>query len=291
MTSYRIQHKTTYDYAYPVATSHHSARLKPLSSELQTCQSFRLKVDPDTADLIERLDYFGNAIQMFSIQESHDKLIVESDSEVDVVAQAYDIQSLTTTCAELRSTLTDIKRSDLIDIKQFLYPTETTPTIPQAKEFGMRFFGDGESLGSAIGAMLAAYHDEFSFDPKATEINTPVSEVFSKKRGVCQDFAHSMIASLRACGISARYVSGYLLTLPPEGEERLVGADASHAWVSIYTPEAGWIEVDPTNNLICSDQHVRVAYGRDFADVSMLNGAVTGGGEHTLTVEVTMEPV
>lgn len=291
MTRYRIQHKTIYDYAYPVATSHHSARLKPLSSDLQTCHSFRLKVNPKTADLVERLDYFSNAIQMFSIQETHDQLVVESHSEVDVVAQAYDLHSLTTGCTELRNTLTDIKRSDLIDIKQYLYPTETTPNIPQAKEFGMRFFGDGENLGSAISSMLTAYHNEFSFDPKATEINTPVSEVLLNKRGVCQDFAHSMIASLRACGISARYVSGYLLTHPPEGEERLVGADASHAWVSIYAPEVGWIEVDPTNNLVCSDQHVRVAYGRDYADVSMLNGAVTGGGEHKLTVEVTMEPV
>lgn len=291
MTRYRIQHKTTYDYAYPVATSHHSARLKPLSSDLQTCQSFRLKVDPNTADLIERLDYFGNAIQMFSIQETHDQLVVESDSEVEVFSQAYDLQKLTTDCAELRRILTDIKRTELIDIKQYLYPTEITPSIPQAKEFGMRFFSDDVNLGAAIRAMLTAFHEEFSFDPKATEINTPVSEVLANKRGVCQDFAHSMIASLRACGVSARYVSGYLLTHPPEGEERLVGADASHAWVSIYAPEVGWIEVDPTNNLICSDQHVRVAYGRDYADVSMLNGAVTGGGEHKLTVEVTMEPV
>jgi len=291
MIHYRIHHKTTYDYVYPVATSHHSARLKPLDSDLQTCQHFRLKVSPPTADMIERIDYFGNAMQMFSIQESHDQLVVDSESEVEVVAQPPDLSSVTTLCRDWRNVLSDVKRSDLIDVKQFLYATEITPSIPQAHDFGQRFFTDETSLGSALAAMLNAYHTEFSFDPKATEINTPVSEVISTKRGVCQDFAHSMIASLRACGISARYVSGYLQTVPPEGEERLVGADASHAWVSVYTPELGWVEIDPTNNMVCGDQHVRVAYGRDYSDVSMLNGAVTGGGEHTLTVEVTMEPV
>lgn len=291
MIRYRIHHKTTYDYVYPVATSHHSARLKPLSSDLQTCDHFRLKVTPLTADMIERIDYFGNAMHMFSIQETHDQLVVDSESEVDVVAQSPDLSKVTTLCRDWREVLSDVKRSDLIDVKQFLYATEITPSIPQALEFGQRFFGDDATLGSALTGMLDAYHNEFNFDPKATEINTPVSEVLLNRRGVCQDFAHSMIASLRACGISARYVSGYLLTLPPEGEERLVGADASHAWVSVYTPELGWVEVDPTNNMVCGDQHVRVAYGRDYADVSMLNGAVTGGGEHTLSVEVTMEPV
>lgn len=290
MTYYRIHHKTTYSYTYPVASSHHSARLKPLDSDLQICRSFRLNVQPDTSDLIERLDYFGNAIQMFSIQETHQTLLVESESHVEVFAQPHDIHSLNTFCKDLRILLTDIKRPDLIDIKQYLYPTEITPSTPQVKAFGMRFFQDEAPLGSAIAAMLAAFNSEFSFDPKATDINTPVDDVLSTKRGVCQDFAHLMIASLRACGISARYVSGYLLTLPAEGKERLVGADASHAWVSIYAPEVGWIEVDPTNNLVCGDQHVRVAYGRDYSDVSMISGAVTGGGNQTIDVEVTMEP-
>lgn len=291
MARYRIHHKTTYHYQYPVGTSHHTARLKPLDNAFQKRESHSLSITPDATELVERQDYFGNAIQLFSIEETHDALEVDSLSMVDVEATSLNLQSLDTQYDALASALADIKRTDFLEAKQYLYPTDFTPAMKEAKDFGSRFFCGQKPIGIAIQEMLDAFATEFEFDPQATDISTPIGEVFQHKRGVCQDFAHLMIASLRACGLSARYVSGYILTHPKEGEERLAGADASHAWVSVFTPGNGWIEVDPTNRLVCADQHVRVAYGRDFSDAGMLSGAITGGGQHSIDVEVTMSPV
>lgn len=292
MALYRIKHETIYRYQYPVAVSHHSARLTPISNEVQTRKSFRLAIDPDTADLHTRQDYFGNEMHLFSIQETHDTLHVVAESEVDIQAEPVkDLNAIDATCGAVKDILADLENSHLIDAKQFLYPTAITPIIGEAKDFGMRFLSDDIPIGPALLSMLDAFRAEFEFDPKATEISTPITEVLSNRRGVCQDFAHVMIASLRSCGLSARYASGYILTHPTEGEDRLTGADASHAWVSVFVPEHGWIDLDPTNRLVCGNEHACVAYGRDYADVSMLKGAVTGGGEHSIEVMVSMEPI
>lgn len=291
MARYCIRHTTTYHYQYPVVASHHSARLRPLDNESQICESFRLQVEPDSTDTVARTDYFGNTLHLFSIQEAHDTLAVMSESVIDVIARPTDLGTISLTCGQVRAGLADIKQPNQIDAWQYLYPTELTPDIPEAKAFGQRFLDDDAPLGLALLNMLDAFQAEFEFDPKATEISTPVSEVLTGKRGVCQDFAHAMIASLHACGLSARYASGYILTHPKEGEERMVGADASHAWVSVHIPGTGWVDVDPTNCLVCGDQHARVAYGRDYSDVSMLKGAVTGGGSHTIDVAVSMVPI
>ncbi len=291
MARYDLRHKTTYRYAYPVTVSHHSARLKPLTEEGQICESFSLAIIPSSVDLIERLDFFGNTMQMFSVQEAHDSLIVESTSQVYVTRKPCDLAQFDTPCGAIRIAMTDYGRADLVDSKQFLYATETTPDTPEVEAFGQRFVNSARPLGAALSDMLDAFATEFKFDAKATEISTAVNTVLKERRGVCQDFAHLMIASLRACGLAARYVSGYILTEPPEGQERLEGADASHAWLSVFMPGHGWIDLDPTNRIVCGDQHVKVAYGRDYFDVSMLKGAVTGGGEQTLTVEVTVRPV
>ncbi len=291
MQTYRIQHRTTYEYRYPVTISHHAAHLKPLTSHEQTCQSFRLSMTPDSSDLVERRDYFGNTTHLFSIQRAHQTLEVESRSHVEVAAQAANLAEIATPCGEIRQAMADPSRTDLLDAKQFLYTTELTPTLPELQAFGQRFLSDEQPVGSALAAMLQAFREEFEFDPEATEISTPVLEVLEKRRGVCQDFAQLMIAALKSCGIAACYASGYILTNPPPGQERLIGADASHAWLSVHIPGHGWIDLDPTNNLVCSDQHIRVAYGRDYDDVSMLSGAVTGGGEQDIKVEVTVHPV
>ncbi len=291
MANYRLHHKTSYAYAYPVTASHHTAILKPLTNETQTCSRFSLVVSPEAADMAERIDYFGNTSHLFSVQSPHDALVVEAFSTVESTNEAIDLQKLNTPVKEIREALADIKRTDLIEAKEFLYETENTRKTDSIIEFGARFFPDDAAIGPGIIAMLQAFKDEFEFDPEASDIYTPVEQTLDQKRGVCQDFAHLMIAALRAQGLSACYASGYILTMPPPGQPRLVGADASHAWVSVFIPENGWIDVDPTNNLVCADQHVAVAYGRDFSDVSMLSGAVTGGGDHTISVEVTMEPM
>ncbi len=291
MATYRIHHKTSYAYSYPVTASHHTAILKPLSNESQSCSRFTLDVSPETADLAERLDYFGNTSHLFSVQEPHDTLVVEASSTVEVTSEAIDLKKLDTPVSVIRDALADIKRTDLIEAKEFLYETENTRASDAIIAFGARFFSGTTLIGDGIAAMLQAFKDEFKFDPEASDIYTPVEQTLSTKSGVCQDFAHLMLAALRAQGLSACYASGYILTMPPPGQPRLVGADASHAWVSVFVPKHGWIDVDPTNNLVCGDQHVAVAYGRDFSDVSMLSGAVTGGGDHTISVEVTMQPV
>ncbi len=291
MATYRLHHKTTYNYNYPVAASHHTAILKPLNNDEQSCSRFSLTVNPAPTEIAERIDYFRNTSHLFSVQEPHDALVVEASSTVEATQEAVDLQTLDTSVSDIKAALADITRTDLIDAKEFLYETESTRKTDLITEFGARFFPDEASIGDGIKNMLQAFKDEFEFDPEASDIYTPVEQTLSNKCGVCQDFAQLMIAALRSQGLSASYASGYILTMPPPGQPRLVGADASHAWVSIYIPKTGWVDVDPTNNLVCGDQHVVVAYGRDFSDVSMLSGAVTGGGDHTISVEVTMAPV
>lgn len=291
MAKYRLHHKTTYAYNYPVAASHHTAILKPLNNETQSCSRFSLTVSPEPADIAERVDYFRNTSHLFSVQKPHDTLIVEASSTVETTQEAVDLQELVTPVSEIKSALADITRTDLIEAKEFLYETESTRKTDLIAKFGARFFPDDAKIGEGIQNMLKAFKEEFEFDPEASDIYTPVEQTLSNKRGVCQDFAHLMIAALRSQGLSASYASGYILTMPPPGQPRLVGADASHAWVSVYIPNHGWLDVDPTNKLVCAAQHIIVAYGRDFSDVSMLSGAVTGGGEQTIIVEVTMQPI
>jgi len=291
MASYSIHHRTTYHYAYPVSESHHSTCLTPLSDKRQTCHSFALNVRPSSSDLVERMDFFGNLIQSLSVQRAHETLVIEARSTVETNLKPIDLSDSEITCGQIRRALSDYSRFDLIDSKQFVYNTHYTPDIPEVEAFGKRFAQNDKPIGKAILEMLDAFADEFEFDPTATEISTPVSKILEQRRGVCQDFAHLMLASLRSCGLAARYVSGYILTSPPEGQERLEGADGSHAWVAVFIPGTGWVDVDPTNRLVCSDQHIKVAYGRDYSDVSMIKGAVRGGGHQDLLVEVTVRPI
>lgn len=291
MALYHIRHKTIYDYQYPVTVSHHTARLTPVTNDFQMCEKFTITVSPESTDPTKRVDYFGNEIHFFSVQRPHNSLEVESQGRVRVTAVPADLDTLSMTCGEIRDALKDQSRSDLLDAKQYLYPTEMTAADETVQEFTKRFLADDLPIGKALAKMLDLFWEDFKFDPEATEVSTPVTQVLFEKRGVCQDFAHLSLAALRSWGLSASYVSGYILTEPPAGEERLLGADASHAWVSVFVPGFGWVEVDPTNRKVCGREHVRVAYGRDYSDVSMLSGAVTGGGDHTIKVEVTVLPM
>ena len=291
MPRYSISHVTTFHYSHPVAVSHHSAHLKPLTGGGQTCHRFDLEIRPQSVDMVERVDYFGNTTQLFSIQQLHEKLVVEARSTVSTEPFTPNLLDFRPTVAEAREHTRAASRSGQSDELQFLYGTPLTANAPAVQAFADRFFTADAPVADALWAMLRAFKEEFEFDPTATDVNTPILESLEKRRGVCQDFAHLMIAAVRAAGLSARYCSGYILTQPPEGSERLLGADASHAWVSVFLPDLGWVQLDPTNNVVCSDQHVLVATGRDYSDVTMLRGAVTGGGEHRLHVGVTMLPI
>lgn len=291
MQHYSISHVTTFNYSYPVAVSHHSAHLKPRNNEDQQCHRFDLKIRPRTTDIIHRKDYFGNTSQLFSIQELHDQLVVESNSIVSTSKIKVELNQLSLTCSEVRNALIAPDRNMLSDEQQFIYPTAVTPDHEIVRTFGNRFFKDHTPIGTALIEILEAFKEEFEFDATATDVHTPILESIKKRRGVCQDFAHLTIAAARACGLSAHYCSGYILTTPPEGQPRLIGADASHAWVAIFVPSIGWVQIDPTNNQSCDNQYVLVATGRDYTDVTMLKGAVTGGGDHTVDVGVTMLPI
>jgi transglutaminase-like putative cysteine protease len=290
MATYHIHHRTTYRYRASVAVSHHSAHLRPLNGEGQECSDFSLTISPEPDDLTARLDYFGNLVHHFSIQEAHGQLVVDSRSVVTVAARETPLPELSPTCAEVREVLRTRFDEESLHALQFCFPSTAVPVAETIEEFALPFFPDDKPFLEAALDLAAHLHKTFRFDPKATDVTTPVEAFLELRRGVCQDFAHLMLACLRCADLPGAYVSGYILTQPPPGKPRLVGADASHAWVSIFLPGQGWIDLDPTNNLVCGDQHVTVARGRDYTDVSLLRGAVTGGGPHEIGIEVTMTP-
>jgi len=290
MQTYDITHETTYRYYYPVTVSHHSAILEPKSVGAQRLLSFSMKTDPECLDLRHREDYFGNKFSLFSIQEKHHTLKVVSQSRVQVARLLPDPDSLTITCGELAS---QMRKDELpFDVLPFAYAsTRVALDNTQINEYAGKFIHSGRSLYEACLELTEAIYKEFEFDAQSTDVDTPVSEFFRIKRGVCQDFSHLMISCLRSQGIPACYVSGYILTQPPPGKPKLEGSDASHAWVGVYFPGYGWLYLDPTNNLLIHDEHVTVAKGMDFEDVSPVRGAITGGGNHTIDVGVTMKPL
>lgn len=290
MARYSVQHITRYEYEYPVVLSHHSAHLEPKNLIDQTCESFSLVTDPEFQDYRTRVDYFGNTYGLFSIQQDHSVLTVESQSIVQVNRQVPDLLLQTVTTKESREIFSR-PQSDFT-AQQYLYGSTYVHREPVKPilDYAKHIFTDKKPIVEGCRELMQDIRDNFTFDNQATDTTTTVEEFFKEKRGVCQDFTHFALTVLCSVGIPCRYVSGYILTQPPPGKPRLEGADASHAWVSMYLPHYGWIDFDPTNNLFCADQHVTVAWGRDFDDVSMIRGAITGGGEHKLNVSVTMKP-
>lgn len=290
MATYSIVHRTTYTYLNSVAVSHHSAHLRPLDNERQQCHRFDLEVSPRVENFAERKDFFGNTMHQFSIQESHRELIVDSRSEVTVEPLQIELGDFSPTCGQVREQVRKETAPEMLRALEFCYSSPQVPYVHIVEEFAEEFFKDDQPFLKAAMELSAHLYKTFTFDPRATDVTTPVEAFLELRRGVCQDFAHLMLACLRAHGLPGAYVSGYILTQPPPGQARLAGADASHAWVSIFLPGQGWVDIDPTNNLICSDQHVTVARGRDYSDVSLVRGAVTGGGSHDIMIEVTMTP-
>jgi transglutaminase-like putative cysteine protease len=288
---YKIVHRTTYKYKYPVSVGNHVACLKPrtlLRHRLEQCE---LRIQPTPATISERTDYFGNVLCFFTVQEPHRELVVEARSEVAVDGAAAPWPQQSPSWEEVVQALPDDRSPAGLEACQFLFESPRIRKREEFAEYALQSFTPGRPLAEGLLDLTARIHNEFRFDAKVTNVRTPTEEVFRKKRGVCQDFAHLQIACLRSLNLAARYVSGYLRTYPPPGRERLIGADASHAWVSAYCPGTGWLDLDPTNNLVPSDGHVTVAWGRDYGDVSPLRGLILGGATHTLKVNVDMEPL
>lgn len=286
MTRYSITHVTTYEYTEPVSLCQNVARLSARACDRQRLEPSTLAISPDPAVIEERVDYFGNPTHYFTIQEPHRQLTVEATHDIAVFEAAPVDPAATAAWDDVRARLGRDRTPPWFGAYQFAFDSRYAAADPRYAAFAAPAFAPGRPILAAALDLVERIHTGFAYDPKATSVATPVAEVFEKRRGVCQDFAHLLLACLRSLGLAARYVSGYLSTLPPPGRPRLVGADATHAWVSLFCGDHGWVDLDPTNNQIPEERHVLLAWGRDYDDVSPLKGVILGGGQHVVKVSV-----
>ena len=289
--NYHITHRTVCEYTAPVSVSHHVARLEPLATAAQSRESFSLQIFPEPALRKTRTDYFGNQLCFFAIQEIHSKLEIITSSRVTVRADKPAQNESTAPWESVAAMFRDPVSPEVVEPYQFFFDSPQIRASAELADYARESFSENTPLLPGARDLNRRIFKDFKFDTRATTVATPLEEVWEKRRGVCQDFAHLGIACLRSLGLPARYVSGYLRTRPPEGKPRLVGADASHAWFSIFSPGTGWVDFDPTNNVQPAEEHVIVAYGRDFGDVSPVAGILTGGGRHIVKVAVDVEQV
>ncbi len=287
---YKILHRTTYKYTYPVSVGNHVACLTPRSFQQNQVVSNTLRIYPEPLTFTERIDYFGNCLCFFTVQEPHKELVVAATSEVIRSRGSLDSEAASRPWEESTATVAQDHSIQGLDAYQFQFESPRIRIRPEFAAYALQSFTPGRAMREALLDLTTRIYTDFRFDSKVTTVRTTIEEVFKKRRGVCQDFAHLQIACLRSINLAARYVSGYLRTYPPPGRPRMMGADASHAWLSAYCQGEGWIDMDPTNNVAPSDGHVTLAWGRDYGDVSPLRGLILGGGGHTLHVEVDMEP-
>ncbi|MCI4663099.1 MAG: transglutaminase family protein [Neomegalonema sp.] len=290
MSAYRITHRTAYSYSSPVVHSRHLLFLAPRETPTQDVARHGLLIQPIPAAKNDWTDYFGNRVVEIMLEAEHQEMSVTATSDVMVRANeapALDAGPAWELLAERRLGAADGFDRSVLD---FAVPSRAIPSSLAARKFALETIKPGAPILEAAQSVMTRIFEDFNFDPSATSVSTPVEQVLEQRSGVCQDFAQVAISTLRALGLPARYVSGYIRTIPPEGQERLVGADASHAWFSVWAPEIGWVDFDPTNNLINSPDHVTVAYGRDFDDVSPISGVLLGGGDHSVAVSVDVAP-
>ncbi len=283
---YRLTHITEYLYTETVERSRNEAYLLPRSTDFQHSRFEQLEISPYPADLRERRDFFENRVLHFAIQEPHEKLYVKTASEIEVTAQPDPFACPVQLSWERALEQTRTAGSDLVP---FRLNSSLLPISAAVYDFAHISFIPGRPLLEAAHDLMSRIFQDFSYNPGYTTVSTPLTQVLKDKKGVCQDFAHVGIACVRSLGLAARYVSGYMETLPPPGKKRLIGADASHAWFSVWIPEIGWVDFDPTNNQLAGEQYITVAWGRDFSDVSPLKGVALGGGKQAVRVSVDVE--
>lgn len=283
---YRVSHNTFYEYENDVSISHNLAHLKARETPSQTCREFSMLTSVPSAVVVDQFDFFGNPVRFFTIQEPHHGLRVESWNLVEVRQRDRIEPANSPPWEEARDLLRHSHEASHLDAYQFCFDSPLIRSVDWLCDYALDSFTPARSLIEAAVDLTRRIHTDFRYDPTATTNTTPIADVFKIRRGVCQDFAHLQIGCLRSLGLAARYVSGYLRTLPPPGQARLVGADASHAWLSVFCPRLGWVDLDPTNNRIPGDQHITLSWGRDYDDVSPIKGVILGGGQHTLRVAV-----
>jgi len=271
--NYSINHKTIYNYLEPVSLCHNMLRLVPRDTGKQVCKSVTVKIQPEPDNLREYEDFFGNKVIYFSIEKEHAQLTVNVHSEIEKKA-ASDGVGLAEDGQEAE------------EISQFIFETPMTAWSEEIEAYARISFQPGRPVPEAAGDLMHRIYTDFDFTPGFTTISTPLAVVMRERKGVCQDFAHLAIACVRSVGLPARYVSGYIETIPPPGVEKLIGVDASHAWFSVYISPLGWVDFDPTNDMLPGDQHITIGWGRDYADIAPMKGIIISSGSHGLAVSV-----
>ncbi|MBR4126728.1 MAG: transglutaminase family protein [Alphaproteobacteria bacterium] len=294
--TYRVRHKTVYGYSYPVTLSHHLARLKPRETLYQHILSSVVSVTPEPAFEKEETDAFGNTSSFFIVETPHTEMTIVSDFTAEITPPVYPDPARTLSCAGTAELLRHPDTPELLEASLMTNPSCFIPLMPEIKKYASVSVDSGRPVLEAAEEIMRRIYRDFKYDPAATSIATPINQTLAMKRGVCQDFAHVGIACLRSFGLAARYVSGYIRTHRKSGPERqneieMIGGDASHAWFSVYVPDFGWVDLDPTNNMYMQSEHLTVGWGRDFDDMSPVKGMMTGGGNHTISVDVAVCPL
>ncbi len=288
---YRINHRTTYAYDDDVSDSLGIAYLVPRSMASQTVVAHTVQIDPEPADRSTDADYHGNTATYFQVTEPHRTLVVLASSEVESSVPMYDEGALAQPWEQARPA----DRPDVPDAWRTVDFSLRSALVDQpeaARAYAAESLRPGRPVGEAVTDLMHRIHADFAYDKTATTVTSTIDDVLTERAGVCQDFAHLTLACLRSHGLAVRYVSGYLATTPPPGKERIVGADATHAWVAVWIPGAGWLAVDPTNDQWVNDRYVTVAWGRDYSDVPPVKGVIfTEAKTSTLKVEVDVAPV
>jgi transglutaminase-like putative cysteine protease len=287
-----VLHETQYEYGFSVTLSQQLLHLTPRSFQFQQCESHEVRIDPQPDERHEAIDFFGNHTQYLAIAEPHATLTLVAESTITLLPRpGQEIIASSVSWEIVRDDLRKIGDPTRLEPIKFLFESPHVTISDDLATYALLSFTKERSVLSAALDLTLRIHRDFTFDSEATDISTPLSELLLIRRGVCQDFAHLMIGCLRTLGIPCRYVSGYILTHPAPGTPRLIGADASHAWVSVYCPSIGWVDFDPTNNCMVNVEHVTLGWGRDFSDVTVLRGVMLGGGEQSLEVRVTVTPL
>ena len=288
---YLLSHRTTYTYASTVDSAHHIAHLRARDFPGQTVSSISIVTSPMPALSVQHVDHFGNLIDIYRIDKPHTRFDIEVRAEVDVRFPEPPAAASTPPWEDVRASLLGDGFPPHVEASEFVHDSPLIPSVEALRAYGAKSFTAGRPILDAARELTSRIKADFEYHPGATDISTPLADVFAGKAGVCQDFAHVEIAALRAHGLAAGYVSGYIRTINSRDEIALRGADASHAWVAVWCGEtAGWVHLDPTNDLVAREDHVAVAWGRDFSDVSPLRGVILGGDSHSYGVAVTLVP-
>jgi transglutaminase-like putative cysteine protease len=286
---YEIRHKTTFTYEDVVSVSHHVLHLTPRQHARQQCHAAKLVVYPQPSLDSTGVDYFGNPVRYLTLKEPHERLVVDARSRVEVLPPPIPLDlEASEPWESVRAKLLD---EAALEAYEFSFDSPYAIGNEDVHQYARESFTPGRPILAAAMDLTTRIFDDFEYRGGVSDVSTPVRDVFAMRKGVCQDFAHLQLACVRSLGLAARYVSGYLLTHPPAGKEKLIGSDASHAWLSVWAGNAGWVDFDPTNNMIPALEHITVGWGRDYGDVSPINGFIVGGGSHQVSVGVDVSPV